>query len=282
MKTIYADELFALNLAINYLILLATGKLCALPLKRLRFGLSAALGAVYSVICLLPSLDFLSQPIAKLCLGIAMALIAFGGTRRFWRVLLAFFAVSAAFGGAVYAASLLAGSGTEYGTYVNLSFRVLLLSFAACYFVLTVIFRRMARRQKRKTVEVCVIHAGRSARFTALCDTGNELFDPVSGLPVMVADVHSLLPLLPENAPSALKCGILDFVEQMGCAGLSFRLVPYSTLSADSSLLPVFRPESVIVDGKETRDILVGVTARSMCSDGEYSAVINYVNHLEV
>lgn len=282
MKTIYADELFALNLAINYLILLATGKLCALPLKRLRFGLSAALGAVYSVICLLPSLDFLSQPIAKLCLGIAMALIAFGGTRRFWRVLLAFFAVSAAFGGAVYAASLLAGSGTEYGTYVNLSFRVLLLSFAACYFILTVIFRRMARRQKRKTVEVSVIHAGRSARFTALCDTGNELFDPVSGLPVMVADVHSLLPLLPENAPSALKCGILDFVEQMGCAGLSFRLVPYSTLSADSSLLPVFRPESVIVDGKETRDILVGVTARSMCSDGEYSAVINYVNHLEV
>ncbi|NCC67531.1 MAG: hypothetical protein EOM14_04960, partial [Clostridia bacterium] len=118
--------------------------------------------------------------------------------------------------------------------------------------------------------------------FTALCDTGNELFDPLTGLPVMVADIHCLLPLLPKNALSALKCGVFDYVEQMSCAGFSFRLVPYSTLSADGSLLPVFRPESVIVEGKETRDILVGVTARSMCSDGEYSAVINYVNQLEV
>jgi len=138
MKTIYADELFALNLVINYFILLATAKLCALPLKRVRFGFSAAIGAVYAVLCLLPELSFFTHPITKLCLGIAMALVAFGGAQRFLRVLLAFFAVSAAFGGAVYAASMLAGTGIEYGSYVNLSFRVLLLSFAVCYFVLTI------------------------------------------------------------------------------------------------------------------------------------------------
>lgn len=82
MKTVYVDEMFVLNLIINYFILIATAKLCALPLTRLRFVAAAALGALYSVLLLLPELGFLATPITKICLGALMTLIAFGKVRR--------------------------------------------------------------------------------------------------------------------------------------------------------------------------------------------------------
>ena len=47
MKTVYLDELFVLNLVIDYFLLLAAAKLCALPFRRGRFALAAALGGLY-------------------------------------------------------------------------------------------------------------------------------------------------------------------------------------------------------------------------------------------
>ena len=70
--------MFLLNLIINYFIVLATAKLCALPLKRLRFAVSAAAGALYSVLLLFKPLSFLASPVMKLVLGFLMTLIAFG------------------------------------------------------------------------------------------------------------------------------------------------------------------------------------------------------------
>ena len=45
MKVIYIDSLFLLNFILDYLLLLAAGRICALPLRRLRYALGAALGA---------------------------------------------------------------------------------------------------------------------------------------------------------------------------------------------------------------------------------------------
>ena len=44
MTVVYIDALFLLNLAVNYLLLLAAGKLAGEPLHRLRMGAGAALG----------------------------------------------------------------------------------------------------------------------------------------------------------------------------------------------------------------------------------------------
>lgn len=277
MKTVYVDEMFLLNLIINYFILLATAKLCALPLKRLRFAISAAVGALYSVLLLYPPLQFLASPLTKLALGFLMTVLAFGVEIKLLKPFFAFLAVSAAFGGAVYAASILAGNYLDGGLYVKASLRVLVLSFAVCYFTLTIVFKRFGKRIAREIHTVKFVISGKTVEFKALRDTGNELYDPLSGLPVMVVGIQEAGKLLSTDQIEALKKGVTEFIEAIGrdeTLRSKFRLVPYSTVGHSASLLPVFRPDTLWVDGKEDKNTLVGLAPTILCNDSEFSAVI--------
>ena len=269
--------MFVLNFIINYFIILATAKLCALPLKRTRFAIAAVIGAMYSVSILFNTFGFLANPVMKLVLGFVMTLIAFGVEGKLIKAYFSFLAVSAAFGGAVYAASLLAGSSIDDGFYINLSMRVLALSFAASYFVLTFVFKRFAKRASREILNVKITFCGRTAEFKALRDTGNELFDPISGLPVIVVDAQEANKLLPYRLLAPLKDGVSEFIEALTseetyCS--KFRLVPYSAVGVKMSLLPVFRPDELYVDGKLNKNTLVGLSPNILCSSGEFSAVL--------
>ncbi len=277
MKTVYVDEMFLLNLIVNYFIVLATAKLCALPLKRIRFAISAAVGALYSVSLLIEAFGFLASPITKLALGFLMTLIAFGVETKLLKPFFAFLAVSAAFGGAVYAASILAGRSIGDGLYINASMRVLVLSFALCYFVLTFVFKRFGKSYAREIRSVKVLMCDKTAEFMALRDTGNELYDPLSGLPVMVMDVAVAGKLLPEHLITALKTGVPEFIDAISreqAYFTRFRLVPYSAVGVKMALLPVFRPDGLWVDGKEDKNTLVGISPTILCNNSEFSAVI--------
>ena len=119
VETIYLDSLFALNAIIDYLLLLCSARAAGAVLHRWRLALAAVLGGLWAVACVLPGLGFLSYAPMKLVPALFMVLIAFGGERRLWRCVVIFLAVSAAFGGAVWAASMLAGSGFYGGRYEN-------------------------------------------------------------------------------------------------------------------------------------------------------------------
>jgi len=277
MKTIYVDEMFLLNLIIDYFIVLATAKLCALPIKRMRFAVASAIGALYSVSLLYEPFAFLASPFTKLALGFLMTVVAFGVEKNLFKIFLAFLAISAAFGGAVYAASLLAGQSLGEGIYINASMRVLLLSFAIFYLVLTLVFNRLGKKQAREIKNVKVVLCGRTAEFKALRDTGNELYDPLSNLPVMVVDVKEAGRLLPERLIAPLQSGVSEFIRAVSNEddySTRFRLVPYSAVGVKMALLPVFRPDSLTVDGRDQKDLLVGICPNELNGNGEFSAVL--------
>lgn len=278
MKTVYADDMFVLNLLIDYFLLLATAKLCALPLQRKRFLAAAGLGALYAVLLLFPRFQpLLATPAAKLGTGLLITLSAYGTAPGIARPYIVFLLVSAAFGGAVYGASLLAGVQPSDGLFGTVSMRVLLLSFAACYTALTFYFRRFGKRAVRETHRVELTLAGRTAVFTALADTGNELYDPISGLSVMVLGKREAEKLLPPVLSDALADGPAVFMEALPyfeTLRARFRLVPYSAVGQPSALLPVFRPDSLTIDGRAAKELLVGLAPNNLCNTGEFSAVI--------
>lgn len=103
MDVIYLDSLFGLNLLIDYCLVLASARVCGVVLHRWRYALAALIGALYAALMVLPGCGWLANGAMKLALGAAMALIAFGGEAHLVRCTVVFFAVSAAFGGAVYA-----------------------------------------------------------------------------------------------------------------------------------------------------------------------------------
>ena len=54
MTVIYIDRVFALNLALDYMLLLICARLAGTPLRRLRFLLSAGGGGTYAAAAVLP------------------------------------------------------------------------------------------------------------------------------------------------------------------------------------------------------------------------------------
>ena len=266
MKILYADTLVALNAAVDYLLLLSSGKLCALPLRRRRIALGAFWGGAYALLAAAYP-RFWALWSVKLAAGAACVLLAYGFERRTPRALAAFFAVSAAFGGISRFLSSLRGEPA------GLSARVLLLSFAVCYGVIALLFRRVGKREAGAVRAVVLSRNGKEVRLQALEDSGNALVDPLSGDAVIVAEAAALAPLFPDPAPL-----YLDAPEALarleGEAARGARLLPCSCVTAPRALLLCFRPERVTVEGKERRDLLIAVSPNRLSPEGRYNAIM--------
>ena len=273
MRIIYADTLMLWNAAVDYLLLLSAGKLCALPLRRVRMALGALWGGAFALLAAVyPGLFGLWT--AKLAAGALAVLVAFGVHRRPLRTIAAFYAVAAAFGGTVYAAATLRGEPLEHGLPVSMP--VLLLSFALCYGALTLVFRHIGRRTERRLHRAELTLGGRTACFSALDDSGNELIDPVSGCAVLIAAPAALAPLF--DRPELLDAPPAEAMVQL-CSGADggrarFRLLPCRCAAQAHGLLLCFRPDKLLVDGEKRDDLLVAVSRGDLAPDGTYEAIL--------
>ena len=268
MDIIYADSLIALNLAADYLLLLAAGRVAGAALHRGRIFLAALLGALYALASVAPGWGFASHPVVKIAAGVGMSLVAFGSEARFWRCCGSFFAVSALFGGAVWASSMLAGYDAPDGAYVPADARVLALSFAVCYAAVTLFLRRGALRPRR-AARLTVRLGGAEASLRALADTGNSLADPVSGRAAAVCDAAALAPLLGGVYRGAAADVFTALGANPALAGRAF-LIPYSAVGS-RGLLAAVRPDYAAVDG-EARELLLAIAPEPLA--GGFDAII--------
>lgn len=282
MTVIYVDTLFLLNAIVDYLLLLCSAKVAGEPLRRPRFALGAVLGGGYAVALFLPGMEFLTHPLCRLAFGVLMVLAAFSGTRRLLRQVLIFAALSCAFGGGVMAVGLLGGRGLTLGNgvfYSALDLKIVLLSAAGCYVVLTLLFHRWGRHTAKKGElgRVKLRLSGKEISLTSLTDTGNTLDDPVTGRQVLVAEWEYLLPLFPPGVQPTAE-DLRDPVE--GFRRLSqlwpgrLRLLPYRAVGVDRGLLLAVRVDVAKANGREERDALVALSPTPVSDGGNYQVLV--------
>lgn len=287
MTVIYVDTLFLLNALVDYLLLLAAARLAGEPLRRWRFALGAGLGGLYAVAIFLPGLGFLAHPLCRLASAVLMLLAAYGGSRRLLRQGVLFAALTCAFGGGVVAIGLMGGTGLSLGRgvfYSALDLKVVLLSAAVCYGVLTLVFQRLARHSAAggELVDIKLTLENRSAVLTALVDTGNTLADPVSGRPVVVAEGERLAPLFPrEHRPGP--ADLRDPASALTRLGTGvwrarFRLLPYRSVGVDRGLLLAVRVDGLELAGKGRGPALVALSPTPVSDGGGYQALIGAEN----
>lgn len=268
MSVVYVDELFVLNLAIDYFLLLGTATVCALPLRRLRFVVSAALGSAWCCLSLLGAFSWLGSGAMKTVLAVGMCLVAFGHDGKLWRSFGVFLGLSVLFGGAVWALGLQRGVWRTDGRLVKLDMRTLALAFAVCWLGVSLVFRRAGRKSERELIDVALSHRGRRVRLRALRDTGNELYDPLTGRRVLIAELEAIASLFDARELAALRAAPTEAIRHLR----GFHLIAYSSLGG-SGLLPCFRPERVTVNSELRDDLAVAVTGTTLTPDGEYRAV---------
>ncbi|MEG1878138.1 MAG: sigma-E processing peptidase SpoIIGA [Pseudoflavonifractor sp.] len=279
---VYIDLLFLLNFVVNYLLLLAAARLSGDVICRLRLALGAALGATYAAALFFPGMGFLLHPLCKLGAAVLMLLCGFGGSRHLLRAALVFFGVAAAFGGGIFAIELLGGRGLSLQNgvfYSALDLRLILLSAAGCYVVITLVFQRVARHStlQQELLPAVLTLGGRRLALTALVDTGNTLTDPVNNRPVMVAEYEKILPLFPAGEapePADLQDPVAGLARLTQLGGTRYRLLPYRAVGVDCALLLALRLDALRVGGEEYGGILVALSPNSVSDGGSYSALI--------
>ena len=289
MTVIYVDTLFLLNGVVDYLLLLAAARLAGEPLRRWRFALGAALGGLYAVAIFLPGLSFLAHPLCRAASMLLMLLLAYGGSRRLLRQGVLFVALTCAFGGGVVAIGLLGGTGLSLGGgvfYSALDLKMVLLSAAVCYGVITLVLQRVGKHSSAagELVRARLRLGERQVELTALLDTGNTLTDPASGRPVLVAEGERVAHLFPADH----RPGPADLTDpssaltRLGTGEWSrrFRLLPYRSVGVERGLLLAVRADALELNGRDRGPVLVALSPTPVSDGGGYQALIGAVESM--
>ncbi len=277
MEVLYADEFFLKNLLVDYLLLVVTGKLAGIGLKRLRALAAAALGGGYALLTKLSASALWDAWPIRILVGMLMVLMVFGVSERVFRVSLLFFGVSAAFAGAVMAGAVIRGEGPG-GAYIGrVNFPALILAFAAFYVLFSAVFSAVSRhRVKGTTAELTITLRDKKVRVTALLDTGNTLRSALANKPVAVCSLEAAAPLLPFETYRVLRStpDTAEALMKLSEAGdYSFFPVPFQAVGVKSGLLPAFRPDSARLGGREL-DIAVALAPSGVSEAQGYSAIV--------
>ena len=208
---VYLDVLVVLNFLVDLFLLLGTNRLSGHPPDIKKAIPAAVLGGLYGGACILPGFTFLASTAWRMAVLCLMAVIGFGYRRDALRRGVLFVLLSMALGGV---ATGLSGGGF---------WSIVLSAAAVCAMCL------LGFRGRVGATYVPVELEGKS--FTALCDTGNSLTDPITGQPVLVVSAGIGKQLLKVN--QAELSDPVKGLEKVSGA----RLIPYHAVGRQAVLL---------------------------------------------
>lgn len=259
MTVIYVDVLFIVNFFITFFLLLVTAKLSKRSEKIWRLVLASFIGGAYSLIILVEDLSFAISFFGKLAAACLMILVAFKlkGFKAYAKEVAVFFFVNFLFVGIIVGLwfvfkpkGVIINNSTVY---FNASAKLLLVTALAAYLISALIIRIYNNKTAAKELySVTVFKNGSSVRFFAFADSGNNLKEPFSNYPVIVADKK--------------------LFENFECQ----RLVPFSTINGEG-VLSAFKPDKVEISSSygsvAVEEVYVAVSEN--VKKGEYQGILN-------
>lgn len=214
------EAYFLLNVGLDLFSLLLAERLMRIRAKPARLLFAALLGGVYALAAAFEgSLRLL---VWALPMGLLLSLTAFGraGLRAFPGLM---------------AGSLFLSGGLGFGLRREWPKAGILLLIAAAGLVLSFLLAR-GRIAPAERLTILIAYRGRSAALPAFRDSGNTLFDPLTGLPVMVLPFQGVRSLLPEGTDP----------RELSTLPRGFRLIRVRTAAGEKTLM-CFHPERVLL-----------------------------------
>lgn len=293
---VYLDIIWLLNFLFDSLLLYLT----ALVLKRdFRFWRLLAGGMIGSFIIILsitPLNSYSGHPVVKLLFSVLMILTVFGYKRfkYFLSGLMTFYLTTFLIGGSLMgihyfirfdmnlSSSVFLASVKGFGDPISWLFIV--FGFPLAWHFSKRNFERIevAKIQYSQKVLLQIVLDGKSYNFTGLVDSGNQLYDPISKMPVMFVSVKKILEELPEE----LKLVALGSEQViMGNTPMApewenrMRVIPYKVLGKEHQLIIAIKPEQIMItQNGETHQVekgLVSFTMQELSSDDSFQAIVH-------
>ncbi|HAQ07568.1 MAG TPA: hypothetical protein DCR24_08630 [Bacillus bacterium] len=123
---------------------------------------------------------------------------------------------------------------------------------------------------------------GRSFTLKGLIDSGNQLYDPISKMPVMIVSIAKLKDQLPREImdiaknPDCVLSGIGNFSPELEN---KMRVIPCKVVGQEHQLIIAFNPESIkIVTEQESYKAdkgLISFTVQELSGDDSFQCIIH-------
>lgn len=253
---VYVDVLVILNTLVNYFILLAVRSITHSYTKRWRIVLGAFIGGISSLLLFLEYLSII-MTMLKVLSGVVMIAATFGikPIKQFFKNFFFLFAITFLFGGVTYAIYiffdkdiLIYSNGIIYFD-VDITF--LVICSVVSYIVITLIARLTDKKSPRqKEYYVTVENNGKTISCLGLMDTGNNLREPFSDYPVVMADKEMFNRIYSNE---------------------SIRVIPVSTVNGES-IIRAFKPQKITIGSFTTDKVYIGESAVAL---DEYKIILN-------
>lgn len=278
MQTIYIDVLLCVNLVINYLLLSAVSFYTHTQISIKRLLLGSAVGALCSLVMLLPVIPFALNMLIKTVVGGLTVFSAFGKKRlpEFIRLYAVFLIATFFFCGTVIALwflftpkNLLIKNSVIY---LNISPVMLIIYSVICYCAFRLINTIAGKHRAKDTFCVLTIVNGSNAlRVNAKIDTGNTLVEPFSQSPVIVIGRNTAKCITPVEVYEYETVTTLNYRTSIN----SVRFVPFTAVGG-GGILPCFKAEKIYINDNPCDKIVYIALCKDDYIQGDFQAILPY------
>ncbi|MBQ6949490.1 MAG: sigma-E processing peptidase SpoIIGA [Firmicutes bacterium] len=203
---IYGEVLFLENAAVGALILWMTSRLCNEVLSMHQMVLGSVLCGLYSFTLFQGELHWIWAMLEKLMFSMVLIRLCFH-PRQYIKNLLVFYGISFLMGGVtmgIFGLLSVPAVSANGSLYVEqLSWIHLISGVSATVLILRLLVSliREHRLELRTIRQVTIVHRGKEIHVRGFLDTGNQLLDPESGLPVCLISQELWTALSGEEDP---------------------------------------------------------------------------------
>lgn len=269
---VYADILIILNLTVDYMLLLVTGKILKLKPSVIRQTAAAAIGGISSLYIFVPDPGIFIGILVRTGVCALMAFTAFGfkSTVCFLRAFALLFAVCLAYGGIMTALwTLFKPHGmtvVNSVVYFNISPSVLIGVSVTVYLIYMLLSSMLSKTAALADRCKITVFAGESSvTMDGIVDTGNSIEDVLGGGEVIISDDRCVKELF----------GNTD-IESNGELKTRYRVLPCGTVSGGGTLEGFRCDSATVTDGENTVSLKKPILAVSKTRlKDDYRAIVN-------
>lgn len=269
--TVYIDVLFFINFLIGIILITGTAFILRFKVTILRLSIGSIIFSIYSCVMFFPYTYLLYTVVGRILFSILFIMLFFKKYKliELAKAVGALFVISLIFSGFTYfIASILNDKANRLGSvisngvpYFEIDIKVLLIAIV-CAYGLSIFFIKLSDRNMSRNkiiFDAKVSFVDEMIDIKILCDTGCELVEPLSGIPViLISGSYNIDTLKIKNV----------------------RYVKINTASlADGEILPLIKPDIISLSSKEAcidiNNCYIGFINKEFTKDGLYTAIAN-------
>ncbi|MED3562103.1 sigma-E processing peptidase SpoIIGA [Bacillus xiapuensis] len=288
---VYLDVIWALNLLFDSLLLFLTAIFLKRTIRLWRLLSGGFIGSLIILLSFTPVKEYSNHPITKLLFSVFMILVTFGYKRLvfFIKALMTLYVSTFLIGGALIGAhyflqtnSLLLAGLKGFGDPISWMFVFIGFPIAWHFSKKNVEGMEMTKIQFDQIVSVSLTINSETYVFKGLVDSGNQLYDPLTKLPVMFISIKNQMGGMSEPIKQMaantekLLMGEEEFPSDWQN---KLRIIPYRVVGQEHQLIMAVKPDSILIEKNGDCFLcekgLVSFTMQELSPDDAFQCIVH-------